>query len=160
MMLSSINGPYPLALSDRKEQRHGTKSDLIDCLLNAYPQPDVVDPLVTHALIVDGAAAITMMKLRAAKTFLEYAFQVFYRYIENKFQNVSMVDIGIVLTKPPLLHTTRLAPCLQEDADSRMFLHVADAVDEGLQNVTIRNVDTAVVVLAVTFVKQLPIQEL
>ena len=41
-----------------------------------------------------------------------------------------------------------------------MFLHVADAVDEGLQNVTIRNVDTAVVVLAVTFVKQLPIQEL
>ena len=92
MMLSSINGSYPLALSDRKELRHGTKSDLIDCLLNAYPQPDVLDPLVTHALIVDGAAAINMMKLRAAKTFLEYAFQVFYRYIENKFQNVSMVE--------------------------------------------------------------------
>ena len=75
-------------------------------------------------------------------------------------KRIYITDGQDVLTNPPHLDTTRLAPCNQEEADSCIFLHVADAVYEGLQKVTIRTVDTDVVVLAVSFVKQLPIQEL
>ena len=39
-----------------------------------------------------------------------------------------------------------LAPCLQEEADTRLLLHVADAVQKGCKKVTIRTVDTDVVV--------------
>ena len=42
-----------------------------------------------------------------------------------------------------------LAPCLQEEADTRLLLHVADAVQKGCKKVTIRTVDKDVVVLAV-----------
>ena len=38
---------------------------------------------MTHALVVDGAAAGNMMKPRAAETFLEYAEQVVYPYTEG-----------------------------------------------------------------------------
>ena len=42
-----------------------------------------------------------------------------------------------------------LAPCSQEEADTRLLLHVTDAVQKGCRKVTIRTVDTDVVVLAV-----------
>ena len=87
------NGPCPPALSDRKELYQGTKSDLIECLLNACPQSEVVDPPVTQALVLDGAAVVNMLKPRAAKTFLEYGEQVFYSFIERKLRNVSRVDV-------------------------------------------------------------------
>ena len=48
---------------------------------------------MAQALVVDDATAVHMMKSSAAKTFLEYAEQVFYPYSENKLQNVSSVDI-------------------------------------------------------------------
>ena len=46
-------------------------------------------------------------------------------------------------------HLSQLAPCSQEEADTRLLLHVADAVQKGCKKVTIRTVDTDVVVLAV-----------
>jgi len=36
-----------------------------------------------------------------------------------------------VLRKPPLLDTSALAPCNHEEADSRIMLHAAHAVDNG-----------------------------
>ena len=42
-----------------------------------------------------------------------------------------------------------LSPCTQEEADSRRFLHMANAVKKGYKNVMIRTVDTDVLVLAV-----------
>jgi len=54
-----------------------------------------------------------------------------------------------VLSKPPLLDNTSLAPCTQEEADSRMMLHAAHAAHAGHSKITIRTVDTDVVVLAV-----------
>ena len=45
--------------------------------------------------------------------------------------------------------TSRLAPCTQEEADTHIFLHLEDIVKEGRDKVTIRTVDTNVVVLAV-----------
>lgn len=43
----------------------------------------------------------------------------------------------------------RLAPCLKEEADTRLLLHAADAVQKGCTKITTRTVDTDVVVLAV-----------
>ena len=54
-----------------------------------------------------------------------------------------------VLCLPADLCLTHLAPCSQEEADTRLFLHLADAVQKGSKKVTIRTVDTDVVVLAV-----------
>jgi len=57
-----------------------------------------------------------------------------------------ITDRDAVLSKPPLLDTTGLAPCTHQEADSRMMLHAAHA---GHSKITIRTVDTDVVILAV-----------
>ncbi|CAB3998852.1 Hypothetical predicted protein [Paramuricea clavata] len=54
-----------------------------------------------------------------------------------------------VLCSPAESNLARLAPCSQEEADTRLLLHVADAVQKGCTKITIRTVDTEVVVLAV-----------
>ena len=54
-----------------------------------------------------------------------------------------------VLCSPADSCVACLAPCLQEEADTRLLLHVADVVQKGCRKVTIRTVDTDVVVLAV-----------
>ena len=42
-----------------------------------------------------------------------------------------------------------LSPCCQPEADSRIFLHIKDAVNNGHRNVSIISVDSDIVVLAV-----------
>ena len=49
----------------------------------------------------------------------------------------------------------RLQPCSHEEADTRMLLHVKDAMNYGFKSVMIRTVDTDVVVLAVTHFQDL-----
>ena len=44
---------------------------------------------------------------------------------------------------------TNLAPCSHEEVDTRLLLHVADAVQKGFRKVCVRTVDTDVVVLAI-----------
>ena len=56
--------------------------------------------------------------------------------------------------------TADLAPCTHEEADTRLLLHVKDAVNQGFTKVSIRTVDTDVVVLAVTAAEQLNMDEL
>ena len=46
--------------------------------------------------------------------------------------------------------TSNLAPCAHEEADTRMMLHLADAVTVGLEKILIRTVDTDVVTLAIS----------
>lgn len=53
-----------------------------------------------------------------------------------------------------------LAPCTHEEADTRMLLHLDHAVRQGHQKVSIRTVDTDVVVLAITSAQRLSISEL
>ena len=53
-----------------------------------------------------------------------------------------------------------IKPCNHEEADTRMFLHVAHAAKHGHQKVSIRTVDTDVVVLAVAQIQHLQISEL
>ena len=49
----------------------------------------------------------------------------------------------------------RLAPCNHEEADTRMLLHAADAVQCGFTKILLRTVDTDVLVLAIAFVEKL-----
>ena len=53
-------------------------------------------------------------------------------------------------------NTDGLQPCSHEEADTRMLLHVKDAMNCGLKSVTIRTVGTDVVVLAVAHFQGLP----
>ena len=53
-----------------------------------------------------------------------------------------------------------LAPCIHEEADTCIFLHVEDAVQHGHNRVSIRTVDTDVVVLAVASAQRLDLAEL
>ena len=54
----------------------------------------------------------------------------------------------------------RLAPCSHEEADTRLLLHVADALQKGYKKVTIRTVDTDVMVLAIASFSKIAHEEL
>ena len=51
-------------------------------------------------------------------------------------------------------------PCRHEVADSRIFVHLADAVSKGYKKVSIRTVDTDVVAIAVAAVSEISVDEL
>ena len=55
---------------------------------------------------------------------------------------------------------TRMCPCTQEEADSRLLLHAADCVATGVSKLMVMTVDTDVVVLCVAYVQRLGLQEL
>ncbi|KAG7161592.1 hypothetical protein Hamer_G014153 [Homarus americanus] len=59
-----------------------------------------------------------------------------------------------VLTVPPRKDTANLAPCNHEEADTRMMVHAADALECGHRRILIRTVDTDVVVLAVALANE------
>ncbi len=178
--------------------------------------------------MLDGAVIIQMLKPATAKSFNEYAQQVFMPYILSKLHQATRLDLvwdryntdslkgtarakrgkgvrrrvvgdgtipgnwasflrvdanktelfsflsGVlhdsfqlgdkelvitegddVLSKPPLQDTAALAPCNQEEADSRMMLHAAHAAYNGHKKILIRTVDTDVVVLAVALARTL-----
>lgn len=52
-----------------------------------------------------------------------------------------------------------LGPCNHEEADTRMMLHLADAVYCGYRKILIRTVDTDVVVLAISVFENLALEE-
>ena len=56
--------------------------------------------------------------------------------------------------------TDEINPCNHEEADTRMLLHVAHATAHGHQKVSIRTVDTDVIVLAVSQFQHLQLAEL
>jgi hypothetical protein len=77
-----------------------------------------------------------------------------------------LYDKQIVATKDKevlsnfALNTESINPCNQEEADSRLFLHVKDMSVNGHKKVQIKTVDTDVVVIAVTLFKDLGLEEL
>ena len=60
----------------------------------------------------------------------------------------------------PARDISSLAPCSHEEADTRMFVHAAEATNRGHMKIIIRTVDTDVVVLAISVVHQLGVDEL
>ncbi len=55
---------------------------------------------------------------------------------------------------------TSLVPCSHEEEDTRLLLHVADAVQKGFRKVCVRTVDTDVMVLAVSMFHRISPEEL
>lgn len=229
------NQAYPPSLSNMGKLRLGTKSDIVNCLESLVPIPSDIQPgnsliPAVEAVILDGAVIVNMLKPGTARTFSDYASQIFLPYIERQLQQVQRLDVvwdeyfdnslktftrsmrgkgcrrrvetcnvipknwqeflrndenkselfsflslkianletlsQVITThhKDVLciqsLDTTGLAPCTHEEADTRIFLHVLDAVNHGFKSVMIRTVDTDVLVLAVSAVQKLSIDEL
>ena len=185
-------------------------------------------PAVT-SVVLDGAVIVQMLKPGTAKTFEEYAHQVFIPYVEGQLRRASRLDLvwdsykdgslkmatrekrgkGVrrhvvstaaipgnwqsflrvdankvelftflsdvlvqsfhdeakelvvtdgeaVICLPRQEDESSLAPCGQEEADTRIMLHVAHAAEHDHRRIQVRTVDTDVVVLAVMVAQALP----
>lgn len=225
------NQPFPPSLSDNGQLRFGQKSDLLQCIENDTVT-SLSNPLV-QCIVLDGAAIVQMLNPGKAKTFLDYASQVFMPFIESQLSKVSRLDIVwdqywsdslksatrvkrgsgsrqhvlLMSTLPSrwqdFLHVNEnkadlfallskyvmtnifptskcvlatdgaqvlfsddshsketLMPCTQEEADTRMLLHVLNASNCGIKRVMIRTVDTDVVVISVSKWDTLQLDEL
>ena len=96
----------------------------------------------------------TFLNVKSNKTAL-------FNFLAEKLVNIQSPDLTIYSTVEDTvlvnadhegnlngpLHT--LGPCSQPEADSRIFLHIKDAVASGHRSVSVRTVDSDVVVLAV-----------
>ena len=91
-ILRHENHSYPPALSKFGELRSGTKVDLLECFQNTYPTPTDSIPDV-DTILLDGAAAINILKLGSAKTFKEYSEVVFLPFVQSQLQKTNRVDI-------------------------------------------------------------------
>lgn len=60
-----------------------------------------------------------------------------------------------VITSPVKEDVSAISPCNHEEADTRIFLHVADAVKEGHSKLMVRASDTDVIVLAISCVHKI-----
>ena len=78
--------------------------------------------------------------------------------LETEGQIIVTHHKDVLCTQPR--NTTGLAPSTHEEADTRMFLHVSEAVNHGYGRVMVRTVDFDVLVLAIAAVQQLSIDEL
>ena len=74
-------------LAQASRLREGQKSDLVKCMEKTAEFPEV------DVAILDGAAVVQMASPGAARTFKEYADNVFMPYIMKLLQPVKRVDI-------------------------------------------------------------------
>ena len=87
------NQAYPPALSQMGKLRTGTKSDLVGCLEDLVPTQDLSPTPVIQVILRDGAAIVNMLRPGFAKTFSDYATQVFLPYITSQLQHVNRLDV-------------------------------------------------------------------
>ena len=85
------NYPWPLSLAQASRLREGQKSDPVKCM-EKTSTPTAESPEVDIALL-DGAVVVQMESPGAARTFQEYADNVFMPHIMKQLQPVKRVDI-------------------------------------------------------------------
>ena len=90
--LAHENQAYPPSLSNMGKLRSGTESDLVNCLEDKVLSTDSCSP-TPEVIILDGPAIVNMLKPGAAKTFEDYANQVFKPYIMSHLKNASRLDV-------------------------------------------------------------------
>lgn len=89
-----------------------------------------------------------------------------FRLLNNELIKATPDDRIVIVTEgedvicKPLRDKSNMAPCNHEEADSRIMVHIADAVSQGCHKILVRTVDTDVVVLAVATVQSLENVEL
>ena len=71
-----------------------------------------------------------------------------------------MATTGETVGVNGLANEESLSPSNHEEADTRMLLHIRDATDADHREITIRTVDTDVVVLAVSFFQRLNLEKM
>ena len=86
------NQACPPALSDNNNLYLGTKSDLLIVLYLEDLSEVQSEAPVTSSVILNGALIIQMLKPAYAKSFAEYASQIFIPYILSQLQNASCLD--------------------------------------------------------------------
>ncbi|KAG7163357.1 hypothetical protein Hamer_G004492 [Homarus americanus] len=74
--------------------------------------------------------------------------------VVKESKQLVVTDKKQVLTVPPRKDTANLAPFNHEEADTRMMVHAADALECGHRRILIRTVDTDVVILAVALANE------
>ena len=79
---------------------------------------------------------------------------------DNKGKVLYATSALDVLSSTCQAELSNLTPCSQEEVDTRLILHAADAVVQGKRRVSVRTVDTDVVVLAATFFSQMKPDEM
>ncbi|KAG7168436.1 putative winged helix-turn-helix domain containing protein 5 [Homarus americanus] len=72
-----------------------------------------------------------------------------FSFLSEQVMQLVVKDKKQVLTVPPRKDTVNLAPCNHEEADTRMMVHAADALECGHRRILICTVDTNAVILAV-----------
>ena len=89
-----------------------------------------------------------------------------FHYLAESVTAIQLPGVEVVITSsidvlsPSPVEMEGLTACNHEEADRRIFIHVKHASARCLTKVSIRTVDTEVVVLAITYAKQLELQEL
>ncbi|KAG1707491.1 Degenerin del-1 [Nymphon striatum] len=83
------NNPTPPALSDGGKLRSGTKSDLMNCLVDTVAEP----PTLFDVKVLDGAAVVHMLSVNAVGTFIEYANSVFLPHVVKQLENCQRIDV-------------------------------------------------------------------
>ena len=78
-----------------------------------------------------------------------------------QLQGVEVITTsGVDVLSPSPVETKGLTACNNEEAGTRMFIHVKHTSARGLKKVLIRTVDTDVMILAIAYAKKLDLQEL
>ena len=74
---------------------HGNKSDLLNCLEDIAHLNESISnaTLNVSCTVLDGAAIVNMLRPGTAKTFQDYAADVFLPYINTQLQYVTRLDI-------------------------------------------------------------------
>ncbi len=71
-----------------------------------------------------------------------------------------MQQVGAMCCSLAIPDLSNLVPCSHEEADTRLFLHVADAVQKECRKVCVRIVDTDVIVIAIAMFRNINLDEL
>eukprot|EP00795_Rhopilema_esculentum_P012948 gene12948-3707_t len=126
--------------------RPGNKAELLKCFETSTQESGGLNIDYSGEIaVVDGAALINSTRSE--------------EYIHSNLRPIEknvIVTIGDNALCWPNQDTTLLHPCNHEEADTRMFLHLADAINRAsLRKAVIYTVDTDVVVLAVNAVARL-----
>ena len=87
------NQAYRPALSQMGKLRTGTKSDLVGCLEDLVPTQDLSPTPIVQVILLDGAAIVNMLRPGFAKTFSDYATQVFLPYTTSQLEHVNRLDV-------------------------------------------------------------------
>jgi len=89
------NQAYPPSISEFGTLRFGSKSDLLSCLekVTSISDSETGLPPLIDMLALDGAVIVQLLKPGKAKTFADYATDIFLPYIQSQMARVQRLDL-------------------------------------------------------------------